>query len=77
MYVRNKAAMLFLLAQRLQRLHKNKSKVSLWFHVTLNKLYGFLSLFIKGRITINLLSNAQNCYPLKISVNQSLNHLYP
>lgn len=77
MYLKNKVATLFLLTQLLQRLHKNKSKVSLWFHITLHKLYAFLLLFTKGRITTNLQSNALNCSPLNISINESLNYLFP
>lgn len=77
MYLKNKVAMPFLQTQLLQRPHKNKSKVSLWFHITLHKLYTFLPLFTKGRITVNLLSNAQNSSPLNISINESLNHLFP
>lgn len=77
MYVRNKVAMLFLIIQLLQRLNKNKSKVSLWLHITFNKVYSFLPLFTKGRITMNLLSNTQNCSLLNISINESLNHLFP
>lgn len=53
MYMRNKVDMLYLLTQFLQRLQtKTESKASLWLHTTLNKLYSFLPLLTKGRITM-------------------------